>query len=396
MAGVGRQVQGPLADRPGARHPGVRHVLREGVAVRAGTAAGLIKPSGSTVIIKAIGPVLRGAAAIRSASSYAGRLAEQQLHPVQGWDDPGALRDASGELIEPADLVDALRVDEETEPAARHLVVSLPGSAEQVQAVVAASLRETFLAWDVPVAWAVHTDHSEHPHAHIIIGARLPSAAGGKGAMLPFAPDGRLLDGLRAVLARWGRASGLDVSSERSGDRSGWQPLDRVTIELRAPGKRGRRRVVSVADPTAARFAVAAPHWWARFGSKVWRQLGDQRAGQSFGEASVADLPKRWLQRENPALASWLERCRPDLLSEAPDPATPIVDGRDDQSPAIRRSRAARERELDRLTAAILAWEVGVDGVDPLELARLIASPALRNHSQTKASRPERSRSPDR
>lgn len=395
MAGEGKRVQGPLSDRPGARHPGVRHVLREGVAVRAGTAAGLIRPSASTVIIKAIGPVLRGSAAIRAAGCYAGRLADQQSPSPRSWDDPGALRDASGELIEPLDLVEALRIDDATEPEARHLVVSLPGSVEQVQAVVAASLRETFLAWDVPVAWAVHTDHSEHPHAHIIIGARLPSARGGWGPMLPFAPDGRLLDGLRAVLARWGRASGLDVSSERSSDRAGWLPPERATIELRAPGRRGRRKVVSVTDPTAARFAVAAPQWWARFGSRAWRRVGDRDGGLAFGDGPASDAPRWWLQRENPALASWLERCRPDLLSGALD-ATPILDGTDGQSPAGRRSRAAAERERERLTAAILAWDVRLDGVAPAELARLVASNASRNQGQTKVSRPERSRSPDR
>ncbi|WP_162937859.1 hypothetical protein [Indioceanicola profundi] len=334
--------------------------------------------------------------AVRAVAAYVGRFDRRQ--DAEAEDESGAaqyaadlaspgeevfgkLRDETGEEITPAEFVARFSEPGYFGLEARHIVFAVPGTAVQADVLAHAWLADTALNLGVPAAWAVHTDHTEHPHVHVVLGARLPGT-GQPGPMLPFAPDGRLADGLRAVLVRHAREMGLDVSAERESDRPDWSadPPPRK-VALLGEGRAGSREVIEAEDPFALRLRRSAPAWYAR-----WGAVSLERAGlvQQSGELDPDDMSDpfaaasyRMLAAESKSLARWMAANRPDVLraadligQEAPT----------DDREAKRRQRWHRRAFKERLNLAkaIRAWDVGLDAdmlgraVPASELERLV------------------------
>lgn len=225
---------------------------------------------------------------------------------------------------------------------ARHLVLSAPVDRPEdsalVEVAIGSVLRETLASWGYPLLWALHTDHTETPHVHVVV--RTPP-----GLPLPLERDGLLLDALRGALARHCRSCGLDVGGERRHDRRNAGEQARLT-EL----DRLERRV---------------PNWVERWGTGYLARIeerlrprdGDEdgpdngvRMREDSQAAMAASLAAMMI--EDPKLADWYRRNRAEAFGPA--------DGRSWASTRAafetgmaRRGRSSVAGSLERLARAV-------------------------------------------
>lgn len=267
-------------------------------------------------------------------------------------------------------------------PEARHLIFSAPGAGVgDHRAAVMATLRETAAAWGVPAVWAIHDD-TGYVHAHVLLGTRLPS-----GAMLPFAPDARMLDGMRAVFARHLRGCGVNVTAERASDRSDWTPVAHQVLVRPKPGARaGARTTAKVADRTVERLREAAPHWWIAYGALTLavlagapsvppasKRLRSQQAKILEADLGPPGMSWRMLRKEDAGLAAWLAEQFPQIFFTASAIELKRGQGLTEQATSDlvgprfeKRQRAALQRAAKHrqdLIKAVEAWGISLPGM---------------------------------
>lgn len=420
--------QGPLHDRPGAYHPAVRDLLKEGVRARAAAITGRVQ-AGAPVIVKTVGGRVRGAA-VGLVGRYVGKLSDHaedigQHHDgdespfVQqtsrqdgGTDQKSVLHDEWGDRVPFEAILDHMAAGSRL-PDARHLVFSAPGAGvADHRAALTATLRETAAAWGVPAVWAIHDD-TGNVHAHVLLGSRLPT-----GAMLPFAPDARLLDGIRAVFARHLRGCGVNVSAERATDRPGWAPAaEQVLVRPQSGGRAGARMAARVADRTVARLREGAPLWWACYGEGALASLAlappapmvpkRQRLAQArMLEADLGPPGMSWrmLRKEDASLAVWMADRFPGMFMAASAMKTGLAHKGDNAADLVelrlaRRRRAALLRaakQREDLIKAVEAWGISLPGMTPEQLVRKLRQAPIPGTIGHVAPKPVRSTTLDR
>ncbi|MEQ9608586.1 MAG: hypothetical protein RLN99_13075 [Kiloniellaceae bacterium] len=167
-----------------------------------------------------------------------------------------------------------------------HLIFSVPAGrkadAVKLQDAVRAGLAATHGAQGHRYVFAIHTDHSRRPHAHIVVKARGESYGGREKQARQLRLNPADLDALRQVLTNEARSQGLDVVATRRVDRT--RTREEIT-EGRAPlrDNRTRGKLWRTQNRQGSIFEAEAPAWYARHGLAY--ELRRLRPEQTPGEA---------------------------------------------------------------------------------------------------------------
>ncbi len=175
-----------------------------------------------------------------------------------------------------------------------HMIFSVPANskadARRLQQAVREGLSQTIGAGGHRYVFAIHTDHSSRPHAHIVIKARSEAVAGraGTARQLRLNPDD--LTAMRQVLTEECQSRGLDVVATRRLDRD--ETREQVQKGL-APLRENktRARIWREQSRQGSIFEAKAPGWYASYGAAY--EKGRLEAMEGRGESSSASGGKR-------------------------------------------------------------------------------------------------------
>lgn len=182
-----------------------------------------------------------------------------------------------------------------------HLVFSMPGEVlgdkgmDTLDKAVRHLIDEAFASDGHRVLWCLHDDHSDHPHAHVIV-----KSASEFGGRLRFDKAGEYLHGLRVAFALRLNALGVPCQATRREDR----PLLRVEImKGEAPLRAGRSYLETVSGPR--NLSVLVPKWHSEYGQSVRKRdpTGDrfgfmEKVGRLF-RGDVSRPAGVWAQNQN-------------------------------------------------------------------------------------------------
>lgn len=152
---------------------------------------------------------------------------------------------------------------------AAHLILSIPSTASsdprKLDAAVHLTLDETLGAAGFRYLYTIHTDHSDRPHAHVIVKATSePFTIDGRQKTRQLRLNPRELEAMRQVFARHAQERGLNVVATRREDRAqlraeilaGTAPL-RENMTLHQKMKQSRQ---------GRAFERSAPDWYKEEG----------------------------------------------------------------------------------------------------------------------------------
>jgi len=154
-----------------------------------------------------------------------------------------------------------------------HLIFSVPADskadAEKLRQAVSAGLSETLGSQGYRYVFAIHTDHSSRPHAHIVVKARGEGIAHGSAGRERTSRQLRLnpaeLDAMRQALTEQARSRGLDVVATRRVDRARTrEEIAKGQAPLRENQTRGKLWRAQTRQGSI--FEAKAPSWYARHG----------------------------------------------------------------------------------------------------------------------------------
>jgi hypothetical protein len=197
---------------------------------------------------------------------------------IKSWDlkpdrenlSPAARRAGTQER---AGMVDRERLQKRQ---AAHLIFSIPAharaDAERLDRAVRASLAETLGEGGFRYIYAVHTDHSSRPHAHIIVKAQSEPFRTVSGAtktrQLRLGPSE--LDAMRQVFTRHAQELGLKLIATRREDRA---ELRAEILAGRAPVRANKNLHQMTGQTRQGRtFERRAPQWYAAHGFEYERR----------------------------------------------------------------------------------------------------------------------------
>lgn len=275
-------------------------------------------PRGNEVIVKAAGApkTIRG---VRGAVRYIGRLLKseekEEEKSVQLYDGWG--REVSGSDLESELLRWTLRTDRENlsrqarelkqkpesdvrslsererfwNVQARHFIWSIAvddddeATIEKLRRSALVTIDNLFTARGFPCLWALHQDHSAHPHVHVVVGA-----VSENGERLRCDLHGDYLYSMRVELAANLRTAGLDYIATLREDReamredilSGARPLrfDKSMTQLHTG---------------AAPLWRRSPKWWDEAGASLHQEQHGKPKGRMVS----------WVRKN---LRQWAER----------------------------------------------------------------------------------------
>jgi hypothetical protein len=153
---------------------------------------------------------------------------------------------------------------------AAHLIFSIPAharaDADRLDRSVRTGLAETLGEGGFRYVYAIHTDHSSRPHAHIIVKAQSEPfrTAGGaiKSRQLRLGPAE--LEAMRQVMTRHAQQLGLSVTATRREDRA---ELRQEILDGRAPLRANKSMHQATIQTRQGRtFERRAPRWYAEHG----------------------------------------------------------------------------------------------------------------------------------
>jgi hypothetical protein len=220
-----------------------------------------------------------------------------------------------------------------------HIMFSLPkGSvhdAEVLRSVVAQAASETFHEAGFRYVFAVHTDHSDRPHAHIVIAAKSEPDEAGRRRTLRLGPTE--LDHLRQVFTRHAQEHGLPVTATRRIDRPelrekiqfGETPL-RENVKIgtiynrladphpsrpKSPSRDKSRALKAFMPDQGSVFQAKAPAWYEVHGLAY-----ERRRLAAYDQAHSGELPSAKRQ-ERRGLLHRLTRALG--FAKTPTPAAP-------------------------------------------------------------------------
>ncbi|WP_193369325.1 relaxase/mobilization nuclease domain-containing protein [Pelagibius marinus] len=200
---------------------------------------------------------------IEGKEAIAAELASWELEPA------AANRSKAWEQASPEDRAE-MRADQALKRRQSvHLIFSVPADrkadARKLQDAVRAGLAATLGAKGHRYVFAIHSDHSSRPHAHILVKAR-DEGFGGRGKsrrQLRLNPAD--LDVLRQVLTAEARSQGLDVIATRRLDRARTRKeIAKGRAPLRENQTRGKLWRAQTRQGSI--FEAKAPNWYARHG----------------------------------------------------------------------------------------------------------------------------------
>ncbi|MEQ9606099.1 MAG: relaxase/mobilization nuclease domain-containing protein [Kiloniellaceae bacterium] len=150
-----------------------------------------------------------------------------------------------------------------------HLIFSVPAGrktdAVKLHDAVRAGLAATLGAQGHRYVFAIHTDHSSRPHAHIVVKARGESYGGREKQARQLRLNPADLDALRQVLTTEARSQGLDVVATRRVDRARTrEEIAQGQAPLRENQTRGKLWRAQTRQGSI--FEAKAPNWYARHG----------------------------------------------------------------------------------------------------------------------------------
>jgi hypothetical protein len=150
-----------------------------------------------------------------------------------------------------------------------HLILSIPSTASsdprKLEATVQRTLDETLGAAGFRYVYTIHTDHSDRPHAHVIVKATSePFTVDGRQKTRQLRLNPRELEAMRQVFARHAQERGLNVVATRREDRAqlraeivaGTAPL-RANMTLHQKMKQSRQ---------GRAFERSVPDWYREEG----------------------------------------------------------------------------------------------------------------------------------
>lgn len=227
------------------------------------------------------GEVVVGKAAIRA------EIASWQLLPDRD-NLSAAARGAPAELRAKIPPKDRLARNQ-----AVHLIYSVPSRSvsdpDRLRAALRGGLAETFGAAGHRYLFAIHTDHSARPHAHIVVKATTEPRADRKSRALRLRRDE--LHTLRHVLTEHARQHGIDVIATRREDRPELRPQ---IIEGSEPLRADRSWHQRMRVHQGRLFEKSAPNWYREFGLPYERRRMLDIANQpEKGEKQAAVGAKR-------------------------------------------------------------------------------------------------------
>jgi hypothetical protein len=150
-----------------------------------------------------------------------------------------------------------------------HLIFSVPADrkadAEKLRQAVRAGLAATLGEQDFRYVFAIHTDHSSRPHAHIVVKARGEGIAGREKDRRQLRLNPADLDAMRQALTNEARSRGLDVVATRRVDRARTrEEIAKGQAPLRENQTRGKLWRAQTRQGSI--FEAKAPSWYARHG----------------------------------------------------------------------------------------------------------------------------------
>jgi Relaxase/Mobilisation nuclease domain len=159
---------------------------------------------------------------------------------------------------------------------AAHLILSIPAharaDADRLDRAVKSALAETLGEGGFRYVYAIHTDHSSRPHAHIIVKAQSEPfrARSGETTSRQLRLDPAELEAMRQVFTRHAQAVGLNVTATRREDRD---ELRHEILAGRAPLRANHKRHQTTLQTRQGRtFERRAPRWYAEHGYEYERR----------------------------------------------------------------------------------------------------------------------------
>lgn len=150
-----------------------------------------------------------------------------------------------------------------------HLIFSVPADrkadAVKLQDAVRAGLASTLGSQGYRYVFAIHTDHSSRPHAHIVVKARSENLGHRERTSRQLRLNPADLDAMRQVLTEEARSRGLDVVATRRVDRAKIRDeIAKGQAPLRENQTRGKLWRAQTRQGSI--FEAKAPGWYARHG----------------------------------------------------------------------------------------------------------------------------------
>lgn len=168
-----------------------------------------------------------------------------------------------------------------------HIIFSIPAQtvteSEKLRDAVRAGLAETFGDAEHRYVFAIHTEHNDKPHAHIIVKAAAERDQQDRGRGKAMRLNPAELQTIRHILTRHAQERGIDVIATRREDRTetrakildGQEPL-------RADQSWHQRKQTK----QGLTFERTAPEWYMAHGADYERRKIEARAGSSMPQAS--------------------------------------------------------------------------------------------------------------
>lgn len=208
-----------------------------------------------------------------------------------------------------------------------HIIFSVPArsttDAEKLRAAVRAGLAETFGDAGHRYVFGVHTEHSNTPHAHIIVKAapeREDDDRRRRGALRLGPAE---LHTIRHILTRHAQEQGIDVIATRREDRA--ETRSKI-LEGQEPLRADRSWHQSKQTQQGRTFEKTAPEWYKAHGAGYERRRAEAAAGAS---STPKALPARTAEAPTAAEAPKKQRGLINRLfnraekQPAPEPEAP-------------------------------------------------------------------------
>lgn len=157
---------------------------------------------------------------------------------------------------------------------AAHVIFSVPShtpvDVQRLQQAVSLALRDTVGEGGFRYVSTIHTDHSNRPHAHIIIKATSePMMVDGREKTKQLRLGPRELEAMRHVFTHHAQEQGIAVVATRREDR---EHLRAEILAGRAPLRENDRSSAVHRTRQSRAFERAAPHWYAAYGAEYERR----------------------------------------------------------------------------------------------------------------------------
>jgi hypothetical protein len=157
---------------------------------------------------------------------------------------------------------------------AAHLIFSVPShtpvDAQRLQQAVSLALRDTLGEAGFRYVSTIHTDHSNRPHAHIVVKATSePMMIDGREKTTQLRLGPRELEAMRHVFTRHAQEQGIAVVATRREDR---EHLRDNILAGRAPLRENDRSSAVWKTRQSRAFERAAPQWYAEYGAAYERR----------------------------------------------------------------------------------------------------------------------------